>query len=59
MTFYKKFRDPETNKFVKAKSFLNSVKIVLRTLREDLSAGDNFSVFDNHQIMTKMEEFVS
>jgi hypothetical protein len=48
MTFYKKFRDPETNKFVKAMNFLNSVKIVLRTLKEDLSAGDNFSVFDNH-----------
>lgn len=48
MTFYKKFRDPASNKFVKAKNFLNSVKIVLRTLKEDLSAGDNFSVFDNH-----------
>lgn len=33
MTFFKKFKDPSSKKLTKAKTYLNSVKIILRTLK--------------------------
>lgn len=40
MTFYRKFKDKENDKLVRAQTYLNSVKIVLRTIKEQLSTGD-------------------
>ncbi len=33
MTFYRKFRDNQTNKLTKAKNYLKPVKIVLRSIK--------------------------
>jgi len=37
MTFFKKFKDPQNGKLTKAKSYLNSVKIILRTIKHQLT----------------------
>lgn len=58
MTFYRKFKDANSRKLVRAKNYLHPVKIVLRSVKQSLFEGPGFAVFDNHQIFKRLEEFV-
>lgn len=57
MTFYKKFMDFETKRETRMTQYLKKPKIVLRILKDKLSRGSYFSVFDNYMIFRKYEEF--
>lgn len=58
MTFHRRFRDSKLNKAQKISVFLTPVKIVLRNIKYTLTEKFGFSVFDNHQIFSKLETFV-
>ena len=57
MTFYKKFRDPKSTKFVKVGAYLKNAKIVLRGWRRILGEQLGYAVFDNYQIFDKYAAF--
>lgn len=58
MTFHKRFRDSKQNKLVRIATYLNPIKTVLRSVKYSLSEKCGYSVFDNHQIFSRLETFV-
>lgn len=59
MTFHKRFRDARLNKLVRIATYLNPIKVVLRSVKYALAERCGYSVFDNHQIFARLEEFVT
>lgn len=59
MTFYKKFRDPKSTKYLKVGAYLKNAKIVLRGWRRILGENLGYAVFDNYQIFDKYANFKS
>ena len=57
MTFYKRFRDPKSNKLLKVGAYLKNAKIVLRGWRRILGETLGYAVFDNYQIFDKYAAF--